>query len=183
MFIFKSNKFNKNPDKIYKWKILMVKKSINIKKLEIGLENWDKVVMDLHNRNRFILIVEDNPNDAELITIAFKNNKILNEIVIVDDGQKAIEFLHNTKINPSIILLDIKLPKLNGFEVLKFIRNNTKTKYIPVIILTSSDEKQDITKGYELGANSFIVKPVDFNQFQESIKTLGIYWMLINEPK
>lgn len=135
-----------------------------------------------------ILLVEDNPDD-ELLTIrALKKNKVGNEIIVARDGVEALDFLMATgsysdrNINeaPELILLDLKLPKVNGLEVLKRLRAESHTKYVPVVILTSSSEEQDIISSYDLGANSFVQKPVDFDEFLEAARQLGVYWLLIN---
>lgn len=139
-----------------------------------------------------ILIVEDNPNDIELIVRALKKQNLANELYIVEDGQEAIDFLfykgkyENRSRNKQIkvIFLDLKLPKVNGLEVLKIIKSNTETKNIPVVVVTSSKEDPDIKAAYELGANSYIVKPVEFNDFINAIQSTGYYWLLVNEiPK
>lgn len=137
-----------------------------------------------------ILLVEDNPDDVALTLRALMKNNILNEVIVSQDGVEALDFLfgrgthegRNLKIQPIVILLDLKLPRLNGMEVLKAIRQDERTKLIPVVILTSSLEDKDVINGYELGANSYIRKPVDFNQFQEAVRQLGLYWLLWNEP-
>ena len=139
-------------------------------------------------KNKIILLVEDNPDDQELTIRALKNNNIINEVIVANDGVEALDYLFGTgrfegrdkTILPSLILLDIKLPKINGLEVLQEIRKNEITKIIPVVILTSSKEEQDLITSYNLGANSFVQKPVDFNQFNHAIKQLGFYWLLIN---
>lgn len=137
----------------------------------------------------FVLLVEDNPDD-ELLTIrAFQKNNIANEIIVVHDGQEALDFLfcrnsfadRDPKSTPQVILLDIKLPKLNGLEVLKAIRQNDNTALLPVVMLTSSKEERDVIESYQLGANSYIRKPVDFNQFQECVRELGLYWLVMNQ--
>lgn len=136
-----------------------------------------------------ILLVEDNPDDIALTLRAFKKCNILNKVISIEDGEEALEYLfckgkykdRNRLDIPSFILLDLNLPKVNGFEVLKAIRENESTRFLPVIILTSSKEEQDIVKGYSLGANSYIRKPVDFEKFIEAIQTLGLYWLIINE--
>ena len=141
-------------------------------------------------KEKVILLVEDNQDDIALTLRAFGKSNIKNKVITIEDGEEALDYLLcNGKYSerdsddlPSVILLDLKLPKLNGFEVLKAIRENESTKFLPVVILTSSKEEQDITEGYELGANSYIRKPVDFEKFFEAIQTLGLYWLLINEP-
>lgn len=138
---------------------------------------------------KIILIVEDNPDDELLTITALKDNNIMNEVVVTRDGEEALDFLfkkgkyqnRNASIFPQLILLDLKLPKVDGLEVLKQIRANSKTKLMPVVILTSSKEEADLIKSYSLGANSYIRKPVDFEQFTEAIKTLGLYWLVLNE--
>ena len=139
---------------------------------------------------KIILLVEDNQDDVALTLRAFEKHKIKNKVVVVEDGEEAIDYLfckgkfagRNPVDFPSVVLLDIKLPKVDGFEVLKAIRTNKATKLLPVVILTSSKEEQDIVKGYSLGANSYIRKPVDFEKFFEAVHTLGLYWLLLNEP-
>lgn len=137
-----------------------------------------------------ILLVEDNQDDIELAIRAFKKNNIANNIDVVKDGEEALDYLfqkgkysHLTVEDyPELVLLDLKLPKVGGLEVLKKIRENKNTSLTPVVILTSSREEQDLISGYKLGANSYIRKPVDFNQFIEAIKQLGLYWLVLNEP-
>lgn len=131
-----------------------------------------------------ILLVEDNPDDIKLTQRAFNKCNLFEdscELVVVKDGAEAIEYL-NTSVLPKLILLDLKLPKMNGFEVLDYIRSNERTKLIPVIILTSSREEKDVKKAYRLGANSYIRKPVNFNRFYELTQEIGNYWLNINEP-
>ena len=137
-----------------------------------------------------ILLVEDNPDDVELTLLAFKNSNIKNEIVMVRDGAEALDYLFGTgtyagrdaDIMPAVILLDLRLPKIDGLEVLRRLRADARTKLLPVVILTSSKEEKDLINGYKLGANSYIRKPVDFVQFSEAVRQLGLYWLIINEP-
>lgn len=136
-----------------------------------------------------ILLVEDNPDDEALTIRALKKNNIGNRLIIVRDGVEALDFLfctglhagRDSKDTPQVVLLDLKLPKLDGLEVLNRIRENEATKLLPVVILTSSKEEQDLLKGYKLGANSYVRKPVDFNQFVEAVRQLGLYWLVLNE--
>lgn len=136
-----------------------------------------------------ILIVEDNPSDAEMALRAFKKNNLTNKILVVEDGEEALDYLFskgqyatkNKDSRPKIILLDLKLPKINGLEVLKEIKSHPETKIIPVIVLTSSKEESDIIESYQLGVNSYIVKPVDFEKFVEAVRDLGFYWLLLNQ--
>jgi len=136
-----------------------------------------------------ILLVEDNPNDAEMALRALKKNNLANNVLVVSDGEEALDFLYgrgkflNKNINnrPKIILLDLKLPKIDGKEVLRVIKSDPEKKVIPVIVLTSSREERDIVESYELGVNSYIVKPVDFDKFVEAVKELGSYWLLMNQ--
>ena len=137
-----------------------------------------------------ILLVEDNPDDEALTLRAFKKNNILNEVVVARDGAEALDYLfgggshaeRDTSVMPGLILLDLKLPKVDGLEVLEHIRADDRTRLLPVVILTSSKEEQDLIDGYSLGANSYIRKPVDFSQFTEAIRLLGLYWLVLNEP-
>lgn len=139
---------------------------------------------------RLILLVEDNPDDVALTLRAFKKSKIANEIVVARDGAEALEFLfgtgahagRDTQIQPEVILLDLKLPKVDGFEVLRALRADPRTKPLPVVILTSSKEQNDVANGYDLGANSYVRKPVDFEKFVEAVQNLGLYWLVLNEP-
>lgn len=139
--------------------------------------------------NKNILLVEDNPDDVALTLRAFEKSNIRNKVVVVNDGEEALDYIfcigkhegRNRLDLPSVILLDLKLPKIDGFEILKTIRENEITKFLPVVILTSSKEEQDIINGYKLGVNSYIRKPVDFDKFFEAVKTLGLYWLLLNE--
>lgn len=134
-----------------------------------------------------ILLVEDNPDDEALTLRALKKNNITNEVVIARDGAEALNYLfgageqNGRAITPQVILLDLKLPKIDGLEVLRRIRAEQKTKLLPVVILTSSNEERDRLQGYDLGANSYVRKPVDFVQFTEAVRQLGLYWLLLNE--
>jgi two-component system response regulator len=140
--------------------------------------------------SRPILLVEDNPDDIELTLHALKENNISNDVVVARDGIEALEFLFGGKtknhevhgLRPSLVLLDLKLPGLNGFDILKRIRDDESTKLIPVVILTSSKEHLDLLNGYRLGANSYVRKPVDFEQFLTTVQQLGTYWLTLNEP-
>ena len=141
---------------------------------------------------RAILLVEDNKDDIDLTIRALKQSNIKNEIVVLNDGEEALEYLfHEGKYSglgpgdrPAVVLLDIKLPKLNGLEVLKKLRSDERTKIVPVVILTSSEEESDMLNGYNLGCNSYVQKPVDFEQFSKAVSQLGLYWLLLNEsPK
>jgi len=133
-------------------------------------------------------MVEDDPRDVELSLNALEDYHLANEVVVVRDGEQALDYLAcrnayatRSSGNPAVILLDLKLPKLDGFEVLRALRADTRTKLLPVVILTSSKEQQDIANGYNLGANSYVRKPVDFQQFVEAVRQLGLYWLVINE--
>lgn len=140
--------------------------------------------------DKVILLVEDNPDDEELTLHAFRANHISNTIVVSRDGAEALDYLfargahagRDPRIVPAVTLLDLNLPKLDGLEVLRQIRSNEKTKLLPVVVLTSSKEEQDLLRSYDLGANSYIRKPVDFGQFSDAIRQLGLYWLVINEP-
>jgi two-component system, response regulator len=139
---------------------------------------------------KIILLVEDNPDDVELTLMAFKKSNISNEVVVARDGVEALDYLFCTgtyagkdkKELPVVILLDLKLPKIDGIEVLKRVRADEQTGLLPVVILTSSKEDTDVINGYKYGANSYIRKPVDFNQFSAALQQLGLYWLVINEP-
>ncbi|MGB7542145.1 MAG: response regulator [Burkholderiales bacterium] len=138
-------------------------------------------------QEKIIVLVEDNPNDEALTLRALKKNKIANEIVVARDGVEALDLLLGEGAHVSrdrivsVVLLDLKLPKVDGLEVLKKLRENPKTKLLPVVVLTSSKEEEDMIQSYSLGANSYIRKPVDFAQFMEAVKQLGLYWLVINE--
>jgi len=136
-----------------------------------------------------ILLVEDNPNDIELTMEALSENNIANAVVVARDGEEALDYLcrkgnfsSRPSGNPGVILLDLKLPKVDGLEVLRLIRSNDELKMIPVVILTSSREESDLIESYRLGVNAYVVKPVDFNEFVKAIRTLGLFWAIINEP-
>ncbi len=145
--------------------------------------------MTTPSNDRVILLVEDNPKDEELTLRAFKKSNIRNPVVVARDGVAALDYLfargaHAARPEsalPQIILLDLKLPKLDGLEVLKALRLDERTKLLPVVILTSSLEEQDLVRGYSLGANSYMRKPVDFLQFSEAVRQLGLYWLVMNE--
>ncbi|OGQ88082.1 MAG: two-component system response regulator [Deltaproteobacteria bacterium RIFOXYD12_FULL_56_24] len=138
---------------------------------------------------KMILLVEDNPDDEALTLRALKKNNILNKVVVARDGAEALDFLFGTGVHagrdaallPEVILLDLNLPKLNGLEVLKQLRNHQQTSLLPVVILTTSNEDRDKIESYRLGCNSYIRKPVDFHQFSEAIRQLGIYWLVLNQ--
>ena len=140
-------------------------------------------------RDKVILLVEDNPDDEALTLRALKKNNIRNEVVVARDGAEALEYLFGTgahagrdmSLMPQVILLDLKLPKMDGFEVLQRIRSAEATKVLPVVILTTSNEDQDRIRGYGLGANSFVRKPVEFDKFTEAVRQLGLYWLILNE--
>jgi two-component system, response regulator len=137
-----------------------------------------------------ILLVEDSSNDEELTLLALKASNIANRVVVTRDGSEALDYLfgrrayagRDTKDVPQVVLLDLNLPKIGGLEVLRAIRADERTKLLPVVILTSSKEDKDLLGGYVSGANSYIVKPVDFKQFSEAVRQLGMYWVVINEP-
>jgi two-component system response regulator len=135
-----------------------------------------------------ILLVEDNPDDVELTLHALKKNNIINPIEVIRDGQEAVDYLfykgnysNSTHPFPGLILLDLKLPKVDGIEILRRIKYDRKRKLIPVVVLTSSKEEKDVIESYNLGVNSYIRKPVDFDQFVETVKHIGFYWLLLNE--
>ncbi len=139
---------------------------------------------------KIILLVEDNPNDEALTLRALKKHNILNPVVVARDGAEALDYLFRRGAHagrdvnevPQVILLDLNLPKIGGLDVLKQIRADDKTKMLPVVILTSSNEERDLLDGYRNGCNSYVVKPVDFAQFSDAIKQLGLYWLVINQP-
>ena len=137
-----------------------------------------------------ILLVEDNMDDAEMTIHALRKNNLANKLIHMKDGEEALDFLFGTgnfigrdvSLKPSLILLDLKMPKVDGLEVLERVKSNEATKKIPVVILTSSKEDPDVSKSYELGANSYIVKPVEFESFMKAVSELGMYWMILNQP-
>lgn len=136
--------------------------------------------------NNPILLVEDNPDDEALALRAFKKSNMSNKIIIARDGEEALNYLFNDNQGddwemPAVVLLDLKLPKIDGLEVLRRIRDNPETKRLPVVILTSSKHEEDLIEGYKLGANSYVRKPVDFNEFVAAVGHLGMYWLLLNE--
>lgn len=139
--------------------------------------------------NKTILLVEDNPDDVELARRALRKNNIKNDVVVATNGLQALDYLfgtgayegRDTSLLPVVTLLDLKLPKVDGLEVLRRIRGDSRTRLLPVVILTSSKEEQDLVNSYSLGANSYIRKPVDFGQFTEAVRQLGLYWLVLNE--
>ena len=139
--------------------------------------------------DKAILLVEDNADDEALTLRALKKNNIRNEVIVAHDGAEALEYLfgtgkfagRNTDFIPQVVLLDLKLPKVDGLEVLRRLRADQRTKLLPVVILTSSTEEQDRIRGYDLGANSYVRKPVDFSQFIDAVRQLGLYWLILNE--
>ena len=141
------------------------------------------------NNDRIILLVEDNPRDEELTLRALKKSNVLNPVVVARDGVEALDYLfargayaqRSPNEMPQVVLLDLKLPKIDGLEVLKTLRDNELTKLLPIVVLTSSLEEQDLIRSYSLGANSYIRKPVDFAQFIEAVRQLGLYWLVLNE--
>jgi CheY-like chemotaxis protein len=138
---------------------------------------------------RPILLAEDNPNDVELTLSALHSLNLANEIIVVNDGAQALDFLQRRNafseraaVSPAVILLDLKMPRVDGLEALRQIRADPQLKTLPIVILTSSREENDLVKGYQLGANAYVVKPVDFDQFIAAVSQLGVFWALINEP-
>lgn len=146
--------------------------------------------MELVNEKTDILLVEDNPSDAELTIRALRKNSIINKLLHLQDGEEALEYIfatgkytgRNIDEIPKVILLDVKMPKISGLEVLKKIKSDERTRIIPVVLLTSSKEDNDIQEGYKLGVNSYIVKPVDFDNFVKAVSDVGLYWLLVNQP-
>ena len=133
-------------------------------------------------RDAVILLVEDNPDDEALTRRALQRNNVKNELIVARDGQEALDYLLGGGRLPHLILLDLKLPKIDGLEVLRRLRADERTRLLPVVILTSSNEERDLVSSYRLGANSYVRKPVDFNEFSEAARQLGLYWLLLNEP-
>lgn len=128
-----------------------------------------------------ILLVEDNPDDVELTRLAFEENHIANEMIVASSGDEALQYLFGDEpLDVSIVLLDLKLPKISGIDVLRRIRANDRTAIMPVIVLTSSDEERDLIESYKLGANSYVRKPIDYTEFVEAVRQLGVYWLLLN---
>jgi CheY-like chemotaxis protein len=144
----------------------------------------------MNSENLEILLVEDNRDDRDLAVHALKREKLANHIIVARDGEEALDFLfcrgafaqRSFDHPPKLVLLDLKLPKVDGLEVLKQTKSDARTKTIPVVIMTSSKEERDLVASYNLGANSYIQKPVDFDQFQKTVKTVGLYWLVINQP-
>jgi len=136
-----------------------------------------------------ILLVEDSPNDVELVLDALAEHRLANEVVVVTDGEQALDYLFRrgnfrmrTDGNPAVVLLDVKLPKVDGMQVLEAVRADEQRRHVPVVMLTSSREEKDLLRSYRLGANAYVVKPVDFSQFSEAIRELGLFWAVINQP-
>jgi DNA-binding response OmpR family regulator len=136
-----------------------------------------------------ILIVEDDPRDLELTLIALEDYKLANQVMVTRDGQEALDYLYcrgqfnnRSDGNPAVVMLDLKLPKVDGLEVLKQVRSDESLKMIPVVVLTSSHEEKDMMRSYKLGVNAYVVKPVDFHEFVNAVKELGVFWAVINEP-
>ena len=144
----------------------------------------------MHKNAKIVLLVEDNPSDVALTRRAFAKCRIANELIVTGDGQEALDYLFGEGVHagrdvadlPLVVLMDIKLPRVDGLEALKRIRADERTRRLPVVILTSSTEERDVAMGYDLGVNSYIRKPVDFAQFYAAIENLGLYWLVLNEP-
>jgi two-component system response regulator len=140
-------------------------------------------------RNKIILLAEDNPDDVKLTLRALKKSNILNDVVVAEDGVEALDYLfgtgnhagRDTRVQPQLMLLDLKMPKMDGLEVLQRIRGDERTKLLPVVVLTTSSEDRDRVESYKLGANSYVRKPVNFDQFVEAVRQLGLYWLVLNE--
>jgi CheY-like chemotaxis protein len=136
-----------------------------------------------------ILLVEDDPNDVELTISALTESRVGNEVVVVHDGEEALEYLYRRgayeareEANPAVVLLDLKLPKVDGLEVLKQVKSDPHLRMLPIVVLTSSREEHDLVSSYDLGTNAYVVKPVDFRQFMEAVRELGLFWAVLNEP-
>ena len=145
--------------------------------------------MDTNNKLGRILMVEDDPKDVELTLTALEEYNLANEVIVTRDGEQALDYLHcrgeyktRSSGNPAVMLLDLKLPKVDGLEVLKQIKSDGELRMIPVVVLTSSKEEKDMVASYKLGVNAYVVKPVDFHEFVNAIKELGVFWAIINEP-
>ena len=144
----------------------------------------------MSNKTVLILLIEDNPDDEELTLLAFEQSDINSQVVVARDGVEALDYLfatgnfvgRNLDVMPALVLLDLQLPRINGLEVLQRLRSDNMTKLLPVVIMTTSNEQQDLINSYRLGCNSYIRKPVDFEQFQIAVQQLGMYWLLLNEP-
>ena len=140
--------------------------------------------------SKVILLVEDNSSDEKLTILAFKKCGVANEVVVARDGVEALDYLFGTgkyagrdvSVLPAVVLLDLKLPRIDGHEVLRRVREDARTKHVSVVILTSSKQEEDVMRGYQLGANAYVRKPVDFAEFAEAAKTVGLFWLLLNEP-
>ena len=143
----------------------------------------------MDNKDKVILLVEDNADDEALTKRAFKKNNVMNRVVVARDGVEALDYLFGTgahagrdlSVMPTLVLLDLKLPKIDGLEVLRRLRADSRTKLVPVVVLTSSKEEQDLAQSYSIGVNSYIRKPVDFEQFMDAVRHLGLYWLVLNE--
>lgn len=142
----------------------------------------------MHELKR-ILLVEDSPNDVELILAALEENRLANEVVVVRDGEEALDYLYRRGVfrlrmegNPVVVLLDLKLPKVDGLEVLAQLKSDSQLRRVPVVVLTSSGEEQDVINSYNLGTNAYVVKPVDFHEFVDAVKELGLFWAVTNQP-
>jgi CheY-like chemotaxis protein len=153
--------------------------------------NIENTALESEHMDKFgrILIVEDDPRDLELSLNALEDYNLANEVVIARDGQEALDYLYNQGRfegrpagNPAVVLLDLKLPKIDGLEVLQRLRSDEQLKMIPVVVLTSSHEEKDMMRSYKLGVNAYVVKPVDFHEFVNAVKELGVFWAIINEP-
>jgi CheY-like chemotaxis protein len=136
-----------------------------------------------------ILLAEDNPNDVELTLAALADSNLANEVVVVEDGEEALDYLYARGTyagraggNPAVVMLDLKMPKVDGLEVLRQIRESPELRRIPVVVLTSSREESDLVRSYELGVNAYVVKPVDFNRFLEAVRSVGVFWAVVNAP-